>query len=145
MSDKLMEKFAQNPEDLRQYAEAQYKTILAQSQKIAKLEEEKEELMKKFAELSNDLAGAKAMGTLTGNSQFDVDDVEATSVLQLSRIKELALHRELTLEETKKFEIFSKVLREQRGKPARNEKDGPKPEAMTNEELLKLIDSELEQ
>jgi len=141
-SDKLMERFAKNPEDLKQYADAQYKTILAQSKKIGELETANEELMKRLGEMSNQNATLKASESLSAG-QFSTDDVETTCVLQLARIKELALHRELTLEESKKFETFSKVLRDHRGKPDPKNKESI--ETMSSEDLLKLMDSDVEQ
>lgn len=49
------------------------------------------------------------------------------------------MQRELTLEECKKVEIYCKVLKELRGKKV--DKEEPKMEALTNEQLMEMMKS----
>lgn len=94
--------------DLRAFSEAQQKTIIQLTKKIKQLEEEKDHL-KGILETT-----APVLPTPQNNSvvteKFLTSDQETICRTQLVKLREIALEREMTLEETKKVEIFSKIL-----------------------------------
>lgn len=94
--------------DLRAFSEAQQRTIIQLTKKIKQLEEEKDHL-KGLLETT-----APVIQTSENNSiiteKFLTSDQETICRTQLMKLREIALDREMTLEETKKVEIFSKIL-----------------------------------
>jgi hypothetical protein len=94
--------------DLKAFAEAQQKTLVQLTKKVKQLEEERDHL-KKLLEST-----APVIQTPQNNSiiaeKFLTSDQEAICRTQLMKLREIALDREMTLEETKKVEIFSKIL-----------------------------------
>lgn len=108
MSMKSMFDETKELSDLKAFSEAQQKTIVQITKKMKQLEEERDHL-KTLLEST-----APIIQTHQNNSviaeKFLTSDQEAICRTQLMRLREIALEREMTLEETKKVEIFSKIL-----------------------------------
>lgn len=117
-----------NFDQLQDFAQALHLTNISLTKKIKKLEEEKKHL-KELAPISQNLP------TTQDPNKFLVSSTEVICTVQLDLLREISLARELTLEEAKRVEIFSKVLASEKNKP----KDLEIPtKKMSDEELLKL-------
>ena len=116
--------------ELRDFSEAQQKVIIQLNKKIQKLEAEKAKLEETIKKSPVQLF----QGNITLDS--DLATEEAICVMQIKRLEEISLGRELTLEETRKLEAFSKILA-----TFRNVKTPPKNKAelVESAELLKLV------
>lgn len=103
--EKMMEEY-KTVVELQAFAEAQFKTIQELSKKAKRLEEENTKLLKQVDSLNPD----------NKKEEFDYSkfltstDQETISKIQLNRLKEVSFDRELTLEEAKRVEIFTKIL-----------------------------------
>lgn len=124
-------------EDLKEYANSQYKTILTQSKKITELERKVESLESKLAEAEQKAAVNSVLNLEQPEGQ---SDTETTCMVQIAMLKGLAMNRELTLEETKKLEIFAKTLQLMKGKITEDKKEKSSPK-LTTEQLLALASS----
>lgn len=135
MSDNISKTILQYKElsQLQQYAEAQNSTILQLSKKLKKLEEERDHL-KQLLESSVPILKSddKSLG-----EKFLTSSEEAICVMQLEKLRDISSGRELTLEEARRVEIFSKVLTASRNSPKVIEL---KTQKMTNEELLAIVE-----
>ncbi len=120
---------------LQEFADAQQKTIIQLSKKIQRIEEERDHL-KILLESSVPLI--KSEGQQIGE-KFLTSAEEAICVMQLDKLRGISSARELTLEETRKVEVFSKVLAAVRNAPKTIE---IKNKQMTSEELLALVESD---
>lgn len=123
-----------NIEDLRAFADAQHKTIVQISKRITSLEEENSHL-KKLLEGSVQLI--KSEEDEKYNSLISKCDEETIAKIQLNKLKEKAFSHELTLEESRKVDIYSKILlslKEKGAIPAESRSLDPA-------ELLKLVSS----
>jgi len=103
MFEKMVEQFKEYSE-LKDYAESQYKTIFKQSQEITKLQEEVNKL-NNLIKQSNIDANPDLLKDFK-----DLTDQEIICKKQLETLRSKALEGELTLEETKKAEIYTKLL-----------------------------------
>lgn len=120
---------------LQEFAQAQQTTIISLSKKIQKLEDERDHLKKLLEStvpLFNEPGKVIASGKLLTSAE------EAICVMQLDRLRDISLERELTLEETRRVEIFSKVLASVKSKPKDSDS---KAKEMSNEELLALVEN----
>jgi len=120
---------------LQEFASAQQKTIIQLSKKIQKIEEERDHL-KTLLESSVPLI--KTEGQQMGE-KFLTSAEEAICVAQLDMLRDISVKREFTLEETRKVEVFSKVLAAVRNAPKTIE---IKNKNMSTEELLALVESD---
>lgn len=118
-------------EEWKKFAEAQHKTIIQLNSKLKNLEEEKESL-KKLLEKSTPLIQPQREYAL------DTDDEEYIARTQLARLKQIADERELTLEESKRTEIFVKILNGVRNTPKTIE---VKTKELSNDQLLAIVSS----
>jgi Cu/Ag efflux protein CusF len=135
--DKLAEQYAQTDSDSAAYQKAQAATIISQTREINVLRKQKEQLEKEFEKLTMEHVQLKALNP-AGTAQFEVSDEETICIVQIAIIKNLAMQRELTLEECKKTEIYVKVLKEIRGKKV--EKEEPASlSGLDGAELAKLL------
>lgn len=127
-------------DDLKEYSNAQYSTIVAQSKKITELERKVDSLEGKLikAEQSNTVSSV-----LNPNQDTKGSDAETICLIQLALLKSSAMNGELTLEETKKVEIYSKTLLLLRGKEVDSKKPKEQGRALTNEELIAMMSAEL--
>lgn len=94
--------------ELRVFSEAQQKTIVKLSKKNKELEEEISHL-KKLLESTAPIV-ATSTEPVVSAEKFLTTDQEAICRMQLNRLKEVSYERELTLEEAKRVEIFSKII-----------------------------------
>lgn len=102
--DNMLEQFKDFAE-LKTYTESQSKTIIELNKKINKIEKENKELKLK-------LEDSKKQNTIQENTSIvqNISNEEAICNLQLKLLNQTSLERELTMEETRKVEIFSKIL-----------------------------------
>lgn len=133
--DKMLEQF-KDVASLQKYAEAQYKTILSLSKKVKVLEEQNVEL-KDLLEKSTPLVEEEKKNFTVYNVEASSDE-EMIAKVQLARIKEISMDRELTLEEAKRVEIFTKIL-SAKGNSSSNTLNIAK---LNNDDLLKLIEND---
>lgn len=120
---------------LQEYASAQQQTIIQLSKKNQRLQEEVTHL-KKLLESSVPLINGekKLLGEkLLTNSE------EAICTMQLEKLRDISIERELTLEEARRVEIFSKVLAISRNAPKTFE---GRSKNLSDEELLKQIEND---
>jgi hypothetical protein len=136
--DHLADTYASTESDAKAYQKAQSATIVAQTKEINTLRKQKEQLEKEFEKLTMDYVQLKALNP-SAAGQFDISDQETIAVVQLAILKNLAIQRELTLEETKKCEIFTKLLIQLRGSKPEEKED--KMEALTNDQLIEMMKS----
>lgn len=126
--DKLVEQY-KTFDELKLFCEQQFKQILS--------------LTKKNRELEDKLAVSKVFEPTNlpvpqGTDLKVLDDAKTISQVQIQMLKQTAFGRELTLEETKKLEIFNKILNQQ------EEKDKPlrvNAKVLGETDLLKLIEN----
>ena len=133
--DKMLEQI-KDFASLQKYAEAQYKTILSLSRKVKVLEEENVEL-KDLLEKSTPVLNEEKKNFVAYQVEASSDE-EMIAKVQLARMKEISMDRELTLEEAKRVEIFTKIL---------NTKGSSSPimlqtQKMDSEDLLKMLDND---
>lgn len=133
--DRMAEQFSTVAE-MKKYSNAQYMTIVSLSKKINELQDENQDLKKQLLNSTpkeiteeNQIIESLKMGA----------DYEVIAKIQLNRYKEVAMERELSLEETKKVEILTKVLFAGQVKAKDPAKPNEHPDVMTNEELMKLL------
>ena len=133
--DKMLEQF-KDMASLQKYADAQYKTILSLTKKVKLLEQENMNL-KDILEKSTPLLDEE-------KKTFNLPEVEASSdeemiaKVQLARLNEISLERELTLEEAKRVEIFTKILTTK----GANKSITVQMQKMNNDDLLKMLENE---
>jgi hypothetical protein len=135
--DKMAEQFT-SPEELKAYSEAQFKTILKLNEEINSLKVECEQLIQenkalKQKTITNEVSGEK--------NQFEVSNEEATCVVQIALIKNNALERELTMDETKRLEIFVKILQSLRNKE--KPEKGEDVSGLSDDEIKRKMDEAL--
>lgn len=94
--------------ELKVFSEAQQKAIVKLSKKNKELEEEISHL-KKLLESTAPIV-ATSTEPVVSAEKFLTTDQEAICRMQLNRLKEVSYERELTLEEAKRVEIFSKII-----------------------------------
>lgn len=128
--------FAKNFKDmaeLQAYAEAQFRSIMDLTKKVTRLEEQNEHLKTK-------LLSATAKASPTSDLLIPtISDPETICTTQLSKMKDRCLSGdELTLEETKRVEIYTKLLLQIHGKSTETTTEKISG-AMTEEQLLNSI------
>jgi len=133
--DKMLEQI-KDFASLQKYAEAQYKTILSLSRKVKVLEEENVEL-KDLLEKSTPLLNEEKKNFITYQVEASSDE-EMIAKVQLARMKEISMDRELTLEEAKRVEIFTKILNTKGSSSSIT----LQTQKMDNEDLLKMLDND---
>jgi hypothetical protein len=133
--DKMLEQF-KDAASLQKYAEAQYKTILSLSRKVKVLEEENVEL-KDLLEKSTPLLQEEKQNFIAYQVEASSDE-EMIAKVQLARMKEISMGRELTLEEAKRVEIFTKILLSK----GSSSSISIQTQKMNNDDLLKMLDNE---
>jgi acetolactate synthase small subunit len=107
--DKMLQQFG-TIEELQAFCRAQQKTLIDMTKKLKASDDEIKHL-KKLLEGAVPVINAPAKIDLSSN------DEEAIAREQLYLLKKLSSERELTLEETKRYEIFSKMLTTLKDKP----------------------------
>lgn len=115
--------------ELKKFAEAQNKTILNLSKE---LKESKEKLkhLEKLLESTTEI--------IPSSSEYSKED-EAICIRQLQMLRDLSNDRELTYEEAKKVDTYSKILQNVRGQKLPIE---DKTKQLDTAELLQLVKNE---
>jgi hypothetical protein len=142
VTQKIVDTFTEI-EDLREYSNSQYKVIVSQSKKISELE-------RKLESTESKLAKSEQKGTITNALSADQtggsnSDGETICLIQLALLRASAMNAELTLEETKKVEIYVKTLQVIKGKGTEDKKPKDTGRALTNDELIALMSTVSEQ
>ena len=116
-------------QELQNHSDAQFKVITKLSADIARLESENHSLKIMLEQ------NLPSMALQIGDLSIGISNEQLICEVQLNMLKDLAVVRELTMEESKKVQIFTDVLTKV--------KAGKKPEdkynisKMSDEELLK--------
>lgn len=95
--------------DLQAFCEAQQKSLVSLTKQIKQLEDERDHL-KTLLEATTPTISNPSVAPTSITEKLLTTDQETICRVQLTRLREISLERELTLEETKKVEIFSKIL-----------------------------------
>lgn len=94
--------------ELQAFAKSQFEIIQNLSKKITKIEEEKKHL-EELLEQTNPLQVGQTT-EITPITDLSVSDSEIIARTQLRMLRELSMKNELTLEETKKAQIYTDIL-----------------------------------
>lgn len=108
-TDKMINQFT-TLEDLQAFAKAQQKTLIDLTKKL-KASEDKVKHLEKLIE------GAVPLVNPPAKIDFAANDEESIAREQLYLLKRMSSERELNFEETKRVEIYSKILNALKGKP----------------------------
>jgi hypothetical protein len=119
-------------EELESFVEAQQKVIIQLNKKIQKLEYENNSLKDKTKNQPSPLLKDLVISDNTSSE-------ESICLMQIELLKQTSLGRELTLEETRKLETFTKIL--QSLKLRDKSKDNIR-EVIETKDLLKLVESD---
>jgi len=134
MADKISRTILQYKDmaQLQMFAEAQNTTILQLSKKNQALDEKVkhlEELLKTTVPTISSLPN--------GASDIADDDSEYICLVEIAKLKRFTSERELTLEESRRFDTYYKILNNIKSKPA-TQKD---VEELPTDSLLKIVES----
>ena len=122
--------------ELKAFSNAQQKTILKLTKENKQLKEEVTHL-KKLLESTAPLVKTPEHNSI--GEKFLSTDQEAICRMQLNKLKDVSIERELTLEEAKRVEIFSKILNVLENSPKTIKVESKN---LDNSELLSLIEQE---
>jgi hypothetical protein len=139
MSLDVMLNEAKDFAELRVFSEAQQKTIVKLSKKNKELEEEISHLKKLLETTAPVIAPPSESSSSVSAEKFLTSDQEAICRMQLNKLKEISYDRELTLEEAKRVEIFSKIINVLENSPKTIKVE---TKNLDNKELLSLLDQE---
>lgn len=107
--DKMINQFT-TLVDLQAFAKAQQKTLIDLTKKLKASEDEVKHLKKL-------LEGAVPVVNSPAKINFEANDEETIARQQLHLLKMISTDKELSLEETKRVEIYSKILNTLKDKP----------------------------
>ena len=136
--DHLALQYASTEDDAKAYQKAQQSTIISQTRQINELRKKLEELSKQCETLTIENTKLKALAPAS-SLDTTIPDEESICLVQLALLNNMSMQRELTLEECKKTEIYSKVLVTLRNKKPVD--DTPSTSNLSNEELLAAMKS----
>lgn len=122
-------------DELQKFANTQYTVMIAQTKKI-------DQLQKEIATLTVQLEQSKQnviTSSILDPSREQTNDAETICLIQLALLNRKSMEGELTLEETKKVETFSKVLQLIKGKNSEGSKDLDKLKTADTDNLLTLL------
>lgn len=122
-------------EDLQQFANTQYKVMIAQAKKIEKLDEQITKLQVQLEQEKQKNLTSSTLDTKNDNQ----NDAETICLIQLALLNNKSMLGELTLEETKKVETYSKVLLSLKVKDSNNDKEKEIVENIDTSNLLSII------
>src|ERR1700676_3522434 len=108
-SDKMIAQFT-TLEDLQAFAKAQQKTLIDLTKKL-KTSEDKIKHLEKLVE------GAVPLINPPAKIDFTANDEESIAREQLYLLKKISSERELNTEETKRVEVYAKILMSLKNKP----------------------------
>lgn len=129
--DKMIEQFKSESE-LKAYCNVQFKQIL-KLKKDMQIKEDEIVHLKDLLSKSTPILQQTEEGVIS-----EVSHSEQISTMQLKRLRDVSMQRELTLEESKKVEIFTKIVMQLQKKSV----DENEIEKMSPEDLLKLVNTE---
>jgi len=121
-----------NRAELQKYCEMLFQSFKSAVQKLQAAEEENKHLKEL---LSKSVAVIQPTAV-----KLNIPDEQAIAEMQLQRLKLIAMERELTLDETKRFDLLTKNLYLSKGKPTSviNTKGKRLEEDMSEAELVQL-------
>lgn len=122
--------------ELRVFSEAQQKTILKLSKKNKDLEEEVSHL-KKLLENQTPLIETSSQPSI--GEKFLTSDQESICRMELNKLKQVSFERELTLEEAKRVDIYSKILNVLENSPKTIKVE---TKSIPSQDLMSLVQSE---
>lgn len=131
--DKMMKEFKDMAE-LQQYADAQFKLITDLNKQISVLKQENTHLKDVLAGSTPLLEEDKSK--LLAYSYIEPDE-KTIAEIELNKLKELSYQRPLTYEETKRVDIFAKILATFRIKATKDIEASSKN--LSEGDLLKLV------
>jgi regulator of replication initiation timing len=137
--DKLAEQYTNSDSDTTAYIKAQQSTIISQTKNINDLRKKLEEMSRSLETLTIENTKLKALAP-SGSIETSIADEESICLVQLALINNMSMQRELTLEETKKVEIYTKTLLLVRGRKPEKEDEGSIGN-LSNEDLLAAMKS----
>jgi hypothetical protein len=126
--DDIADKF----EELQNYSDSQFKTIIDLQKKLTKLEEENSNLKL--------LVNSAPLPAITGGSSGAFDGISNEQVIcetQIAILKEAAMNRALTLEECRKLDIYVNILKDVRTQQKENKVSVASN--MSEEDLMSFI------
>jgi len=135
--DKLAEVYSGDEDDAKAYQKAQASVVVNLTRQNNELRKKVEELSGKLEQLTIENTRLKAFGS--GPEMEKGNDAEQICLIQLALINNYSMQRELTLEECKKAEIFTKTLLLLRGKEEKKETNNIG--TLSNEELIEAMKS----
>jgi hypothetical protein len=135
--DKLAEVYASDEDDAKAYQKAQASVVVNLTRQNNELRKKLEELSGQLEQLTIENTRLKALGN--GTEIEKGNDAETICLVQLALLNNYSMQRELTLEETKKAEIFTKTLILLRSKQDKQETNTIG--SLSNEELLEAMKS----
>lgn len=119
---------------LQAYSNAQANTIVELSKKL-KIKEDEITHLKKLLEGSVPLVKENSNGVL----KFEASDQEYICRTEINKLRDISRDRELSLEDCKKFDIYSKILKDLQNAPKTIEIQAKK---LSDAELLAVIEAE---
>lgn len=122
--------------ELRVFSEAQQKTIIKLSKKNKELEEEVVHL-KKLLENQTPLIETQSQPIV--GEKFLTSDQESICRMELNKLKQVSFERELTLEEAKRVDIYSKILNVLENSPKTIKVE---TKSIPSQDLMSLVQSE---
>lgn len=133
--DKMAEIYASDESDAKEYQKAQQSVIITQTRQINELKKKLEEMSGQLEQLTIENTRLK---TMNPTAEYDKgNDAEQICLIQLALLNNYSMQRELTLEECKKSEIYTKTLMLIRGKQEKKEVDTIG--TLSNEELMEAM------
>lgn len=134
--DEMLKSFTDSVER-DQFITQQHKTILELTKKIEKLQAKNKHLEDLLQEKTPALVGEYS--PMIKNGAIIEDHEENICRMELKKLHDTSLERQLTLEETRKVEIYTKLLVMINQKPKHEVIETKKK---SNEELLRLVESD---
>lgn len=119
-------------ETLQQFAEAQNTTILQLSKKNQRLEDQVKHLETLLKTTVPNISSQP-----NGVNEISADDSEYIAIVEIAKLKTFTLKRALTLEESRMFDTYYKILNNIKSKP-KLEKE---VQETSTENLLALVES----
>ena len=125
--------------EIRAFATAQMKTITNLSKKINQLEEENKNLKKQALPAPSIILDPNSS---VSDGLIEAQDEEQIAIMELSRLRDTALERPLTLEEARKVELYFKILNVIKNQPKTIVVETKR---MSTAELLALASNEIKE
>lgn len=117
-----------NRTELQAYATQLFHALKVSVEKLQRLEEENQHLKQMLSASVPQLNSVKLI----------IPDEQAIAEIQLQRLKEAAMSRDLTLDETKRFDLLTKNLYITKGKPKDDNKPKDIEAEVSDAELIQI-------